>query len=324
MRLKTRRVDPSCGWARFSVSPVRRRAGFFLDLGHQTLRYVPESGPARVRTPLPPLAPLLERVDDTFWLPRVDDLAWHAEALSTLRARQVPRVVEAGPGEPVQIGKPRFEGQEVVVYPLTHELLEERSLPSAPAGATTVLPWVPGFTAREEVWGLALDWAVEAEVAALVPLIPDLDDSAKRELARRSVDDRQYSELFHGAREDVESALREVREEIRAKGLATVIERPLPLGPERLRRNRRVAAALLTAAEGARHLSEARREELSRAARWIENEQRDLLAIAADGNLKVLEWLPSEAHGLVRQVLEGGDEFRLAAFEKSYCSKTPM
>ncbi|MEM1249706.1 MAG: hypothetical protein AAGK22_25245, partial [Acidobacteriota bacterium] len=74
----------------------------------------------------------------------------------------------------------------------------------------------------------------------------------------------------------------------------------------------------------ARHLSEARREELSRAARWIENEQRDLLAIAADGNLKVLEWLPSEAHGLVRQVLEGGDEFRLAAFEKSYCSKTPM
>lgn len=310
MRLRTRLVDPNCGWARFSVSPVARAPGFFFDLGQQTLRFVPESGPARSAQSSTPLAKVLQRVDDTFWLPRVEDSSWRRAALRELRSRRIPRLLEAEAGVAVQPAD-----DEVVVSVPAHELLVGAETPGAVPGAAVVAPWVPGFTARADAWTTLLDEAIGARASALVLIRPEIDDSAKRELASRCEDDRQYSELFHVESARDEAALRAARAAVRAAGLSTVIERPLPAGPERLRRNRRVAAALLTVAESSDGFSVARREEYSRAARWIENEQRDLLAIADDGNLKVLDWLPDEAHGLVRSVLEAGEEFRLAALD---------
>ncbi len=91
-------------------------------------------------------------------------------------------------------------------------------------------------------------------------------------------------------------------------GLWPWLERPQPPGGGRRERNRALAAHLAILAEWRLLLGrpEGAAQALFRAARWVDEETRDVAAIAEEDNLGVITWLEPAARHEIERYAGGG------------------
>jgi hypothetical protein len=162
-----------------------------------------------------------------------------------------------------------------------------------------VWPLVAGLTDRSEAWCEGLEALAAAGVETVVPMRLDLDPPARRRLAERT-EEGGFEALFHGPSPDERACARAVA----AAGLRPWLERPALGGSPRREFARRVAAELIVTAELWLRLArpEAAGQELLRAGRWAERDERDLRALAREGNLDVMPWLDARGRALVEDL----------------------
>ena len=173
---------------------------------------------------------------------------------------------------------------------------------------------VAGITDDAELCARGLALLARAGVERVLPRAPQLEPRQKRDLA--GADEQAFERLFHGEA----PAEREFARRAAAAGLATRLDRPDPPAGTPRPGNRRVAGRLAQIAELWLALGkpEADAQELFRAARWIEEAEHDLAALAREGNLGVLGWLSAKARRQVEASLGGSAPPLLARLEAEY------
>jgi hypothetical protein len=228
------------------------------------------------------------------------------------RSAGVPLVVQQLIGRPV-VGTDSTE----YVWDLLPALLEGRLdlLDDLPRGAAAVWPLVAGLTDGEAMVEEGLARLARRDVAAIQPMVLELSSSGRRQLAR-GADEGTFDRLFHGR----PPSAREFSSRAAARGLSTFLARPLPAGPPRLVVRRRCSGELRLAAE-LQHLlglPELDSQKLLRSARWIDREDHDLAALAAENNLTIVEWFDGASRRVIEEVLEQGRSSLVAELEAEY------
>jgi hypothetical protein len=130
----------------------------------------------------------------------------------------------------------------------------------------------------------------------VVGVAPELTPSDRRQLAERAGEER-FEAIFHG---DTPSE-HEFARAATAAGLEPWLARPRVDLPPRRARNRELATLLAEAGDLLVRLGggEAEGIALLAAARHLEATPLDVAALAREGNLAVLSWLPASARELV-------------------------
>lgn len=296
------RPDPSRWWIRHAAAAWPAASGLWTHLGDSTL------GKARPGT-LPEID--VSAVSDLIYLPPVS--AENEEAAAALAGRlaaaSVPVVRQC---EPSAVG-----GEGRVLDPLGTLL---RGGARALDGLVTecesaVWPLISGLTASPAIWQSGLDSLAAAGVRVVVPQTIELGPGERRELAEFT-DDNGYQALFHGSPPDEREFVRAATE----RGLATTPERPPLATTRRLEFCRRAATELIVVADFWLRLerSEAAGQNLLRAARWAEEFEHDLRAVAREGNLAVLPWLDRNARQVVADLAADRPSALRQALEAEY------
>jgi hypothetical protein len=229
---------------------------------------------------LPPVAPAQRRA--------------RSELATELRAAGLPVLGQCQPEEP---------GGADEVLDLLSTLVTRRVEGLSELGEgrrSAVWPLIPGLTDDEDDWARGLDRLAAAGLETVVPMPVALTPAERRELAVYT-DDRGYQALFHGATLDERGFTRLAT----ARGLGTTPARlPLASTPRR-EFCRRAATELAIVADLWLRLGrgEAAGQELLRAARWVEDSEHDLRALAREGNLGVLPWLEGGALRVVEDLV---------------------
>ena len=252
-------------------------------------------------------------LDDLFYLPPVsEDLVsardrWAAELLESGTAV----LLEVEPGE-----EPQVPGAHVV-YDLLRPLLTRdlEQLTRVPAGATAVWPLIPGLSDSSELWERGCELLAAASVGCLQPLKIALTPADRRQLAEMG-DERAFDALFHHEA----PSERELSRCAARHGLKFFTPRPKTGRTARGVRNRRLASDLALAGELWLRLgrSISHGQDLLRAARGAESTSLDLVALARENNLAVLDWLNPQARELVAEVAAGTPSGLLASLLDRY------
>lgn len=168
--------------------------------------------------------------------------------------------------------------------------------------AVAVWPLLPGITDRPGLMREGCRLLSDAGVSAVQGVCPPLGPADRRRLADGR-DESVFQALFHRPPPEPRGFAREAWRH----GLSPFLERPLPRPPMSGRTNRYVAGWLALTAELWHRLDRpaARGQELFRVAREIDRTTWDLAALAREGNLGVLTWLPDDLRPLVEEVLDG-------------------
>ena len=214
-------------------------------------------------------------------------------------ASGTPLLLALQPGEEVDV-----EGTRVV-YDLLRPLLagDLERLGRVPPGATVIWPLLPGVSDREDLWQRGCVALSEAGVGCLHAIRVDLTSADRRHLAELG-GDSAFDALFHAEapaeRELVRCAAR--------SGMQVLPERPETGYTPRQRRNRQLASELAKIGELWSRLGRpvAAGEGWLRAAREAEASHLDLVALARENNLQVLDWLPEEGIPALNEVVEQG------------------
>lgn len=243
----------------------------------------------------------------------------HREArdrlIDALTSARVPSLVQLLPGESPG-WDPASTGVSTVID-LTGPLIDGdlARLDAVPAGAWTLWPLVPGIsddasTIRDGCRRLAARDAGVVQPLA-VEIAPVL---AQRLAAGRPA--AVFDALFHGA----PSSERDFAAVAGAHGLSVWPERPDTGDTERLRINRRLAAALASTAELWLRLErpQAAGQALYRAARGVESTALDLVAVARDGNLRVLDFVDDRAAEVLEAAVAGEEPKLLRELRAAY------
>lgn len=306
LSFRRQRAEPARLWVRFR--PVRWPGPDtpWIDLALGAL------GSSRPGASLEIPAERLDALDDLAYLPPV--AAERREERDRLAARMIGR------GLPVLLqlrcGETPPAAPAVGVFDPLPALLagELEPLAGLPAGATVVWGLVAGITDGADLCDRGLAMLRRAGVERVLPRAPQLEPRQKRQLA--GADERTFDRLFHG---ELPSE-REFCRRAAAAGLATRLDRPDPAAGTPRPGNRLVAGRLAQIAELWLALGkpEADAQELFRAARWIEEAEHDLEALAREGNLGVLGWLSAKARRQVEASLGGAAPPLLARLEAEY------
>ena len=257
------------------------------------------------RLPEPDAGPL----DDVLYLPPVaPEHEDRRRSLARRHARRgTPVLMQHVAGETAEAaGRPGSEGASKIhaVFDLLATLSEGELDPLGrlPAGASAVWPLLPGITDDPELWNEGCRRLADAGVAAVQAVSPALSPRDRRQLTEGR-DEEAFHALFHRAPPAPCGFARVAWRH----GLAPFLDRPLPRPPVRGRENRRVAGLLFLAAELWHRLGRpaARGQELFRVGRETDRTTLNLAALAREGNLGVLTWLPSEDRAFLEEALSG-------------------
>jgi len=267
--------EPSRLWICSAPSSWPGASGLWVHLAERTLG---SSGRSEVAT--------LEVGDDAdlTYLPPIE------EGREDERQRLVDRLEASGVPVLTQRRPHQAEGRPEDVLDLLGILLDpEQGLDGLETSCRlAVWPLISGLTDSAERWGSEFDALVRAGVHTVVPMTLELTPADRRRLADFT-DEAGYQALFHGPAPDERRWCTLAAE----RGLAISALRPDLAGTPNREFSRRVATELLSAADLWLRLgrSESAGQDLLRAARWVERSQRDLRALAREGNLGVLPWL---------------------------------
>lgn len=287
------------------------------DPGRLWVRYVPRSWPgpseawsdlarlrpgARQRFDVGPIAPpaRLDAAPDAVWVPPVDSAyRGHREALiDSLRDGGLPYVDHRLAEEAPQAA------QEELVLDLFGMLLRGggEGFAALPAGAWALWPLIPGLTDSPERVESGLALLRGAGIRGVHGVALELDARQRRRFAEIGGEE-VFAALFHG----VQSSEREFARRVAGAGLEVFHPRPLP-SASRPAANRRLAALLYRVGDLWRRLDRTRvqGEEILAAARRLDEVETDARRLVEEGNLDILDWLPSAARSLLREFVETG------------------
>lgn len=320
-RPTVRAPEPAFLWIRYAPRGWPPPPVWWLDLargglgapGREESRHEAAAGesteaPRSVESRLPELAG--GPFDDVVWLPPVPEaLRDERDRLAErLLAVGTPVLVQALPGE--RVAPP----EATVVFDLTAALLGATGalspasaavLSRLPAGCAALWPLVAGLTDRPALIAAGLDALAAAGLALVQPVVPTLSAADRRRLAE-GAGEGAFDRLFHGADPDERAFARAAA----ARGLAFLVPRPLPRPPLAGAGNRRLGAWLAVAAELWLGLGRppSQGQAFFRAARWADETGYDLLALAREGNLGVVETVDAASRALIEQAAASGGE----------------
>ncbi len=306
LAFRRQRAEPAHLWVRFRPRRWPGPESPWLDLALGGL------GASRPDASLELAAERIDTLDDLVYLPpAAPERRGERDLLAArLTNRGLPVLAQLRPGEAL------LAAPAVNVFDPLPALLAGNLEPLAglPTGSTVVWGLVAGLTDGSDLCDRGLALLGRAGVERVVPRAPRLEPRQKRDLA--GADERAFERLFHGE----EPSERTFARRAAAAGLATRLDRPdPPVGTPRPG-NRRVAGRLAQIAELWLALGrpEADAQELFRAARWIEEAEHDLAALAREGNLGVLGWLSAKARRQVEASLGGAEPPLLGTLESEY------
>lgn len=311
-RFEEIRPEPARFWVRWAPREWRGPEEPFLDLARGRL------APAALRrggesTALP-AAPA-----DTLYLPPVGDgaTAW--------RRDWIERAAGAGHAVLVQVpaGEESPEGAATLVADLTGALLDGEldRLTKAPANAVAAWPLIAGVTDDPETLRAGCARLRDAGVRAVQGIVPELDPAERRRLSQEGGEE-VYQALFHGPPASPLPLARVVVEH----RMSPWLERPGLAVPAsgRRSRNRALAGHLAILAEWRLLLGhpESGAQALFHAARWVDEETRDVVAIANEGNLSIVDWLEPRSREEIERFAGGGGEAALAELTDALLAST--
>jgi hypothetical protein len=279
LRFEKIRPEPARFWVRSAPRGWPGPQADFVDLARGNLAAAALRG-SRPRPALP------EDDFDTVYLPPVagDSGRWRNDLLDRVRARGTPTLVQVLAGE-----EPPAAAENVVVDP-TAALLGANleSLDEVPRGCAVVWPLIAGLTDVPDLVREGCRRLSAAGASSLQPVVPVLTPAERRRLADRA-GEQAYHALFHGPGPRAEAVVRAAL----GAGLEPWTARPGVAVPGATARNRKLAEHLARLAEWWMLLgrAEGRAQSFFRAARWVDEESRDVAAIAREGNLAVVDWL---------------------------------
>ncbi|MFN7940419.1 MAG: hypothetical protein U0X73_02375 [Thermoanaerobaculia bacterium] len=183
-----------------------------------------------------------------------------------------------------------------------------------PAGATVLVPLLPGMDGADSGFTELLAAIAGARPAAVVGRVPELAPGDRRRLAALG-DESRFGAIHHGAA----PSERDFARAVAAAGLSPFPPAPV-FGRSRRERNRAAAAHLAEAAELWLGLgrSEAVGQELLAAARRLDSLPQDVEALAREGHLAVLAWLPLQGARCLVEWARGEGGGGLAALRSAY------
>ncbi len=287
--------EPSKFWIAYSPRSWRCASEPFTDLATGRL------GAAHGAKEIPTFD--VKDVDDLLYLPPVGKkLRKPREKLAEALVKATcPVLVQRSPGDP-----PGRSTRDVydLLSPLLSQDVERLAL--VPKGATAVWPLIAGVTDHPELWDEGCSLLAEAGAECVQPVLLELSAVERRRLAEGRGDD-VFDALFHGP-EPSERAFSRYADRHQLK--IFMVRRPLG-GQPRVLNNRRLAADLALAGELWMRLGRSMSggQALLRASRGAESTHQDLVALAREKNLRVMNWLDLKSMEMVRDlVLEGSSE----------------
>jgi hypothetical protein len=236
----------------------------------------------------PPPGNAIEAEGGLLYVPPVEreHAATRDALVASLALRGVPLLVQLLAGEALD---PGATPEAIVIDPL-EALLERRLdvLDDVPARAVVLWPLVAGLTDGEAIWDEACARLRAAGAACVQPLVLELDPAERRELAGGESEGDVYSRLFHGR-----AASERRFAAVAARYGLEVFHRRAAREGDRRERNAALAELLALAGELWLRLGrgEVAGQELFRASRWVEDAAIDVRALAAEGNLEIVEAL---------------------------------
>ena len=294
--------EPGRFWIRFAPKqwPAPDRPS--LDLVERRIAW-PEGDP---RTPLPPPPGRAEVV----YLPPVP------RARRAERERWIVDYERAGGAalaevEADEAAEPAATAVRVLdLLPLLLGGAEPASVAAIPRNVAAVMPLISGLSGGRAAWEPWLAALGAAGRRAVAGVAVDLTPADRRRVSEHAGEAR-WEAVFHG---DAPSE-REFAARVHAAGLDPFVARPdIEVAP-RLRRNRLLATALAEAGDLTLRLGrgEGDAQSLFAAARHAEASPLDLVALAREGNLGVVNWLSPTAREVAGEIAEHGRSVRLEA-----------
>ncbi len=309
LTFRGQRAEPAHLWIRFRPSRWPGPEPPWLDLALGGL------GNSRAGSSLEIPSARLDALDDLVYLPPVaaERRPERDRLVTRLTERGLPLLVQLRPGEP-PVASPAVNVFDPLPSLLAGDL---EPLAALPAGSMVVWGLVAGITDDPELCRRGLERLARAGVENVIAVAPRLEPRQKRQLA--ADDEGVFARLFHGGPPGERAFARLAA----AAGLATRLERPAPPAGTPRSGNHRVAGRLVEIADLWLLLGrpEADAQELFRAARWIEQAEHDLAALAREGNLGVLAWLSSKARRQVEASLADDAPPLLVELEAEYLSR---
>lgn len=273
---------------------------------------------AGAAAPVPPALDVSTAQDDLVYVPPVALVhrAPRDRLVGELAAAGVPTLVQLVPGEePDWVQGPVATIHSVI--DLTGPLLagDLSRLTALPDQAWALWPLIPGITDDETMIADGCRRLAASGVRIVQPLAVEIAPSIAQQLATGRPA-AVFDALFHGA-PPPERACAAIAG---AHGLSVWPSRPETGGTERVRTNRRLAAALALSAELWLRLDrpQAAGQALYRAARGIESSTLDLAAVMREGNLRVLDFVDERAAEILEQAVTGEEPKRLRELRAAY------
>jgi len=177
-----------------------------------------------------------------------------------------------------------------------------------PPEVSALFPLLPGLSNDAEAWQPWLAALGRAGRRTVVGIAPELTPPDRRQLAERAGEEH-FEAIFHGDTPSEHDFARAAT----AAGLEPWLDRPRVDLPPRRARNRELATLLAEAGDLLVRLGsgEAEGSSLLAASRHLEATPLDVAALAREGNLAVLSWLPAPAREIVEAHVEHGRVERL-------------
>lgn len=307
-RLSTQRPDPTRLWVRYSLRPWPGPAGFWTDLA--------EAGVGRDERVDGIEPSIFEGLDDVCYVPPVADemLAFRRRLLQSLAGDDTPFLLQILPGEE----EPEVEGGKIV-YDLLPVLVggDMNLLARLPAGSNVIWPLIAGLTDQSEMVEAGLDRLAATGVGCVRGLALVLQPAIRRRLAELG-GEGVFDRLFHGP----PPAERLFAIRAAAVGLKPFLDRPLPTESRALAHNRWLAGELAVIGELWLRVerSESRGQAFFRAARLIDEADRDIHVLSSEGNLGVVPWLDPPSREVIEDLVSAGRSSLREELEAEYLS----
>jgi len=284
------RPDLGHCWVRYALRPWPGSSDLWLDLFSRGL------GQAGARREHSPEAFDFGPLDDVIYLSPVPDSesGFRRALAERLVAEGAPVLLQSIPGSDAESSKVTqvFD----VLHPLATGQLSELDL--VPSGAAVIWPLIRGYTDDREQIEAGLQRLAGAGATHVQGVVADLSPADRRRVVEVAGEEG-FEELFHGST----PSERQFAIAVHRSGMNPFLPRPLPTAPSRLVNNRRVAGILASIGELWLRLerTESRGQAFYRAARWVDDDNHDLVAMAREGNLGVLTWLDKESRQVIHE-----------------------
>ncbi|MGB6368177.1 MAG: hypothetical protein WBG93_15235 [Thermoanaerobaculia bacterium] len=307
-RLSAQRPDPTRLWVRYSLRPWPGPAGFWTHLA--------EAGVGQDERAVSIELPAVEELDDVFYVPPVsaEMSVGRSRLLRSLAGRNTPVLLQLMPGEE----EPEV-GAGKIVYDLLPALVagDMGALAELPADSNVIWPLVAGLTDLPATVEAGLDRLATAGVGHVRGLALVLQPAIRRRLAELG-GEAVFDRLFHGP----PPAERLFAIRAAAVGLKPFVERPLPSDSPALAHNRWLAGELAIIGELWLRIerSESRGQAFFRAARLIDEADRDIQVLCSEGNLGVLPWLDPPSREVIAELVADGRSSLREELEVEYLS----